>query len=478
MNAPILKLFALVLVLFAALVGMTSYNSVINAKAYRENALNARPQIAQQQVHRGVIRARDDKLLARSVKASDTLYRRRYTPDAQLFAHVIGYDFLRIARAGLERSRNDALAGERNELTSIVDELRGKRREGDNVITNLDPRAQKIARDLLNGRKGSVVAIEPATGKVRVMQSTPGYDPNTLDEPGVYEKLSTDDENSPLLNRATQAGYVPGSTMKVVTAAAALDSGEFTPESRVSGKSPVVISGTPLANFSDEQFGEITLTEALTNSVNTVWGQVAEKLGHDRMAEYMTRFGFDTDPPMDYPDGQMLPSGVYDKGKLLPPGSKRVDIGRVGIGQERLRVTPLQMAEVAATVANGGVRMKPQLTSRIVDVDGRTVERIEPEEAQRVISSRTAQQLTQMMANVVREGTGTAAALQGIEVAGKTGTAELNIPRRINQPWFIGFAPRNNPRIAIAVTLENLVGAQGGVVAAPIAKAVMQELLR
>jgi peptidoglycan glycosyltransferase len=478
MNAPILKLFALVLVLFAALVGMTSYNSVINAKAYRENALNARPQIAQQQVHRGVIRARDDKLLARSVKASDTLYRRRYTPDAQLFAHVIGYDFLRIARAGLERSRNDALAGERNELTSIVDELRGKRREGDNVITNLDPRAQKIARDLLNGRKGSVVAIEPATGKVRVMQSTPGYDPNTLDEPGVYEKLSTDDENSPLLNRATQAGYVPGSTMKVVTAAAALDSGEFTPESRVSGKSPVVISGTPLANFSDEQFGEITLTEALTNSVNTVWGQVAEKLGHDRMAEYMTRFGFDTDPPMDYPDGQMLPSGVYDKGKLLPPGSKRVDIGRVGIGQERLRVTPLQMAEVAATVANGGVRMKPQLTSRIVDVDGRTVERIEPEEAQRVISSTTAQQLTQMMANVVREGTGTAAALQGIEVAGKTGTAELNIPRRINQPWFIGFAPRNNPRIAIAVTLENLVGAQGGVVAAPIAKAVMQELLR
>ena len=215
------------------------------------------------------------------------------------------------------------------------------------------------------------------------MVSTPGYDPNTLDEKGVFSKLSTDDRNSPLLNRATQAGYVPGSTMKVVTATAALDSGEYTPDSRVSGKSPVVISGTPLSNFSDEQFGDITLTDALTNSVNTVWGQVAEKLGHDRMAEYMTRFGFDTDPPLDYPDGQMLPSGVYDKGKLLSPSSKRVDIGRIGIGQERLRVTPLQMAEVAATVANGGVLMKPQLTSRIVDVDGRTVERIEPEEAQR-----------------------------------------------------------------------------------------------
>jgi peptidoglycan glycosyltransferase len=294
----------------------------------------------------------------------------------------------------------------------------------------------------------------------------------------VYEKLSTDDANSPLLNRATQAGYVPGSTMKVVTATAALDSGRYTPESTVSGKSPIVISGTPLSNFSGEQFGAITLTTALTHSVNTVWAQVAEKLGHERIAEYMTRFGFGEDPPMDYPDGQMLPSGVYDKGKLLSASSRRVDIGRVGIGQERLRVTPLQMAEVAATVANGGVRMKPQLTSRVVDVDGRTVERIAPEEAQRVMSSQTARQLTEMMANVVREGTGTAAALQGIEVAGKTGTAELNIAKRIDQPWFIGFAPRRNPRIAVAVTLENIVGGQGGVVAAPIAKNVMQELLK
>ncbi len=478
MNAPILKLFGLVLVLFAALIAMTSYNSVINAKAYRENTLNARPQIEQQQVHRGVIRTRDNALLARSVKASDTLYRRRYTPSARLFAQVIGYDFLRIGRAGIERQRNDALAGQRNELTSVVDELRGRKRVGDNVITNLDLRAQQVALDALAGRKGSVVAIEPATGKVRVMASTPGYDPNALDEKGVFTKLSTDNKNSPLLNRATQAGYVPGSTMKVVTAAAAIDSGAFSPGSTVSGKSPVVISGTPLSNFSDEQFGNITLTTALTNSVNTVWAQVAEKLGHDVMSDYMTRFGFDSDPPLDFPDGQMLPSGVYDAGKLLPPGSKKVDIGRVGIGQERLRVTPLQMAEVAATVANGGVRMKPQLTSRIVDVDGRVVDRIQPEEAQRVMSADAAQKLTAMMANVVREGTGTAAALEGIEVAGKTGTAELNIAQNINQPWFIGFAPRNNPKIAVAVTLENLVGAQGGIVAAPIAKAVMQELLR
>jgi peptidoglycan glycosyltransferase len=478
MNAPILKLFGLVLVLFGALAAMTSWNSVINAKEYRSNKLNARTQIEQQRVRRGVIRARDGTLLARSVRGSDELYRRRYTPAAQRFAHVIGYDFLRLARAGLERSRNDALSGQRNELTSVLDELRGKRRVGDNVVTNLDPRAQRVARDALGGRRGAVVALEPATGKVRVMVSTPGYAPNSLDDNGVFRRLSTDARDAPLLNRATQAGYAPGSTFKVVTATAALDSGEFTPDSTVDGSSPIVISGAPLRNFSNEQFGPITLTTALTKSVNTVWAQVAVRLGNERMARYMKRFGMGSDPPLDYPDGQMLPSGVYDAGKLLSPASRRVDIGRVGIGQERLRVTPLQMATVAATVANGGVRMKPQLTSRIVDADGRTVRRIEPEAAQRVMSASTARQLTAMMSNVVREGTGTAAALEGIEVAGKTGTAELNIARRINQPWFIGFAPRDHPKIAIAVTLENIVGGQGGIVAAPIAKQVMEELLR
>ncbi len=480
MNAPILKLFGLVLVLFGALAAMTSYNSVIKAEDYRDNALNKRPQIEQALVKRGVIRARDGSLLARSVKGDDDIYRRRYPPGALRFSHALGYDYaLTIGRAGLERSRNDELAGEKDEVTSIVDDLSGKRQVGDNVITNLDPQAQQLALTALGGRRGSVVAIEPATGKVRVMASSPAYDPNALKDADVFRRLNRQD-NSPLFNRATQAGYVPGSTMKVVTAAAALDSGQFTPESTVVGKSPINVSGVPLKNFSDAQFGAITLTTALTNSVNTVWAQVAEKLGQDTYAKYMDRFGFGDDPPMDYPEAQMTPSGVFDvkKDEFLDVDSDAVDIGRVAIGQERLRVTPLQMATVAATVANGGMRMEPHLTSRIVDPDGRTVTRIEPEEAERVMSEQSAAQLTQMMANVVREGTGTAAALSGIEVAGKTGTAELNIPQRLNQPWFIGFAPRSQPKIAIAVTLENLVGAQGGTVAAPIAKQVMESLLR
>jgi peptidoglycan glycosyltransferase len=478
-NAPILKLFGLVLGLFAALAAMTSYNAVINADEYRENARNARPQIEERRIHRGTIRARDGALLARSLKDDADLYSRRYTAKGTLFAHALGYDLLRIGRAGIERERNDALTGARSELTSVFDELRGKRRVGDDLVTNLDAGAQREAKQALGDRKGAVVAIEPATGKVRVMVSSPGYDQNSLDEDGVFTRLSTDDARSPLLNRATQAGYPPGSTFKVITAAAALDSGRFTPDSIVDGKSPITVSSRPLANFSDQQYGQIPLTTALTNSVNTVWAQVAMKLGPEVMGDYMERFGFGSDPPMDYPDGQMRPSGLFSKQKLIDVDDG-VDIGRVGIGQERLAVTPLQMATVAATVANGGVRMEPQLVNRIVDQDGRTVERVEPEEAERVMNSASARQLTEMMSNVVREGTGVGAALEGIEVAGKTGTAERNIELQINQPWFIGFAPLDRPRIALAVTLEDVRGprGQGGAVAAPIAKQVLEALLR
>ena len=482
MNAPILKLFGLVLVLFTALVGMTSYNSVINADAYREESHNTRPLIEERRIHRGVIRARDGSVLARSVLEDSGLYGRRYSDAGALFAHAVGYDFLRVGRAGLERERNDELTGKRSELTSIVDELRGRRRVGDSLVTNLDPGAQRVAIAALQGRKGSVVAIEPETGKVRVMVSTPGYEPNALDRAGVYTKLATDDANSPLLNRATQGGYVPGSTMKVVTAAAALDSGKFTPDSRRRRQVPDRHLGHAAADFSNAQFGPITLTTALTNSVNTVWAQVAEQLGNDAMAEYMERFGFGSDPPMDYPDAQMRPSGVLDRKtqELISPSSDEVDIGRVGIGQERLAVTPLQMATVVATIANGGVRMEPHLTNRVVDEDGRTVERIAPKQAERVIDAQSARELTVMMSNVVREGTGVGAALEGIEVAGKTGTAELNIEQRINQPWFVGFAPLDGAKVAIAVTVERVQGpqSQGGAVAAPIAKVVLQELLQ
>jgi peptidoglycan glycosyltransferase len=428
-------------------------------------------------VKRGTIRAADGTLLARSESAGAGTYRRVYTKDAALLPQVIGFSDIDLGRAGIERSRNDELSGDAGIVDDIAEQLRGGTESGDDLRLSIDLGAQRAALAGLAGRKGSVVAIEPATGRIRAMVSVPGYDPQQLLRSDTRATLDKDPD-APLLNRATQAGYPPGSTFKVVTAAAGLDTGRFQPGTVLSGKSPREVSGVPLANSHGEQFGDIDLTTALTHSVNTVFAQVAEGLGKATMADYMRRFGFDRDPPLDYPDGQMLPSGEYRNGVLLPPTSRFVDVGRMGIGQDKLRVTPLQMAVVAATVANRGELMKPTLTQSIVDPDGRVVDRIEPERERRVMSERSADELRAMMENVVREGTGTAAALQGIDVAGKTGTAEIDPDRDLNQPWFIGFAPSAAPKVAVAVTVERSQGGQGGTVAAPIAKQVMEELLR
>jgi penicillin-binding protein A len=476
-DRPIARLFVLVLLLFAALVAFTSRWSVFEAQALRDNTKNRRALIEELRVKRGTIRAADGTLLARSEPAGAGTYRRVYTEAAKLLPQVIGFSDIDLGRAGIERSRNDELTGDVGTLDDIVAQLRGGTDRGDDLRLSIDLGAQRAALAGLNGRKGSVVAIEPATGRVRAMVSVPGYDPQALLRRDTRAPLDRD-ADAPLLNRATQAGYPPGSTFKVVTATAALDSGRFTPQSVVNGDSPKEISGVPLANDGGRSYGNIDLTTALTHSVNTVWAQVAERLGKPTMADYMRRFGFNADPPLDYPKDQIFPSGEYRDGALLPPTSRFVDVGRMGIGQDKLRVTPLQMAMVAAAVANGGELMRPTLTQSVVDPDGRVVDRIAPEGERRVMSERTAADLTRMMENVVREGTGTAAALEGIDVAGKTGTAEIVRETAINQPWFIGFAPSAAPKIAVAVTIERSQGGQGGTEAAPIAKAVMQELLK
>jgi penicillin-binding protein A len=475
-NAPIQRLFALVLVLFAVLVYFTSRNAVFDASALRDNALNKRTLLEEQRIHRGSIRAADGTLLARSVKQRGGVYSRRY-PTGGLFGHAIGYSFTTLGRAGLEQYRNDDLTGKRNELTSVIDQLRGHRQTGDSVSTTLDPQAQRAAYQALAGRKGAVVALDPRNGDVKVMASEPEFDPNALRGPGTYSKLANDNTNRPLVNRATQFGYAPGSTFKVVTATAALDSGRFTPQSTVDGKNGVKISGVPLQNDYNQSFGPIDLATALTKSVNTVYAQVAERLGKQTMKKYMQRFGFDSKPQLDYPSDQMSSSGEYRNGNLIPPTSRFVDVGRMGIGQDKLSVTPLQMAEVAAAVANGGKLMKPHMTDRIVDTDGRTVDRIKPEVQSTVMKPSTASALTAMMEGVVTSGTGTQAQIPGIRVAGKTGTAETQIGKTINNVWFIAFAPADHPRVAIAVTLEKQPGF-GGDVAAPVAKTVMESLLR
>jgi peptidoglycan glycosyltransferase len=477
MNTPARRLYLTVTFLFAILAFATTWWSVARPDSLRDNQLNRRALLEEQRIRRGDIRSADGALLARSQRGEAGTWVRRYTDADQTVSHAIGYSYTNLGRAGLERERNDALIGESDEIRSFVDELLGRKPQGDNVVSTLDIDAQRVAIQQLAGRKGAVVALEPDTGRVRVMASVPGFDANALRQRDTFEALNRDPD-APLVNRSTQARYAPGSTFKVVTAAAALDTGRYTPDSVIDGSSPKEISGVQLSNSHGKSYGDITLTTALTHSVNTVFAQIGEDLGAGTLVKYMKRFGFYSDPPLDYPDAQMDPSGIRRGQKLVDDG---FDAGRVAIGQGgaegQVLVTPLQMAMVAGVVANGGELVAPRLTQRVVDRDGRTAERIEPERVRRVMSTRAAAQLGQMMQNVVREGTGTAAALQGIDVAGKTGTAEKDPSRDLNQPWFIAYAPAGGPKIAIAVTIESSIGGQGGTVAAPVAKAVLEALL-
>jgi penicillin-binding protein A len=457
MNQPIYRLFGFFVLLFAVLIAFSSRWAVFGAKRLQENPNNTRVVIEEQQVKRGVIRAANGEVLAGSRALSDKRYERRY-PTGSLFALPVGFDDVRFGRISLEKYYNDELTGAKDELTSIVDSFSQDTQVGDDLQTTLVPKAQELAYRLLQGHQGAIVALGVHDGSVKVMAGTPSFDP---DHPA----------NAKTFNTVTQGLYPPGSTMKTVTAAAALDSGKYQPDSRVSGRNGKVISGTPLNNFGGQNYGDITLTEALTHSVNTVWAEVGVKLGRSTMQEYMDRFGFGKKPPLDYPDTQMFSSGPRRNNKILPMSSSRVDVGRTAIGQALLLVTPLQMATVAQTIGNDGIRMEPRLVSKVLDPDGRTTDEPLPKRAERVMSKSSADKLETMMKSVVREGSGTAAALQGVEVAGKTGTAEINIAQRINDLWFIGFAGD----VAVAVIIEREQG-QGGTVAAPIAKQILQSL--
>jgi penicillin-binding protein A len=470
-NAQIVRLFGLIIVLFALLIVWTTRWTVIDASALNTNPLNSRTLIAQLRVKRGRILASNSAVLARSMSRGGGTWSRTY-PQGPLFAQPVGYaNVAQGQAAGLERSYSPELRGLQTGLSSVFGPLGGAQQVGDDVYTALDPKAQTVARQQLAGRPGAVVALNPQNGAVLAMYSNPSYDDNHPQAPC---------SNSCQLNRATQGRYPPGSTFKVVTAAAAIDSGKYTPNSIVNGKSPVTISGVPLSNDNNQAFGPIDLTTALTYSVNTVWAQVAVALGTGTMTDYMKRFGFYAKPPIDLPRAELASSyPVSSTGKAFRPGSPNEDIGRIAIGQGGLQVTPLQMAMVASAVANGGRLMRPHLGTKAVDKDGRTVKTITPTLYRQVMKRSTADAVAQMMKKVVDEGTGTPAQLgAGVTFAGKTGTASVGVAgANQTQPWFIGFAPIQNPKVAIAVTVERSNGGFGGTVAAPIAKAVVQTLL-
>jgi peptidoglycan glycosyltransferase len=470
MNGPILRIFGFLVLLFALLLVWTTRWTVIDAQKLQNNPLNVRTLLDELKIKRGRIIADDGTVLAKSVRGSGGFWQRTY-PTGSLFSQAVGYSTAAAGdSAGLERSLGTYLRGVQTGLTSVFGQLGGSTRVGDDVYTTLDPKAQRVAAADLAGRAGSVVALDPRNGAIKVMYSNPTYNDNHphATGPGIS-----------VFNRATQAGYPPGSTFKVVTDTAALGTGKFTPNSVVNGNSPRLVAGVPLSNDGNQSWGNISLTTALTYSVNTVWAQVAEALGTGNMTKYMRRFGFYSTPPIDYPADEIGVSRPYSpSGRPYPPGSPNQDIGRIGIGEGGLQVTPLQMAMVASAIAHRGKLMTPRFATRVVDPTGVTIQTFKPTVYQQVTTPRVAGEVAQMMRRVVEEGTGTPAQLGGIPIAGKTGTASIGAPGSgLTQPWFIGFAPLNDPKVAVAVTVERTQNGYGGTVAAPIARDVIQSLL-
>jgi peptidoglycan glycosyltransferase len=491
MNARIRIAALTSLTMLVALIVASTYWQAWAAPDLANRSDNSIQQVSEFTIDRGRIFASDGTTLAKNriVHAGgQTYYFRRY-PLGSLTAAAVGYATQTKSRAGLESSANDYLTGADQTLAGtfkqIGDRLLGSTIHGSDVYTSINLRAQRIATQALGSNCGAAVALEPSTGRVLALVTKPSYNPNDVESH--YNRIGKITSpgctpTSPLVDRATQGLYPPGSSFKVVTAAAALDSGRFTPTSVFQDPGYCIEYGQRVNNFTNhdqkgpEAFGTLSLATGFTDSVNSVFCNIGKRLGMHNLMNYARRFGFDQKPSIDLPSNALAISGLYQRSHLLSP-TQEIDLGdpgRVAFGQSLLLVTPLQMAMVAATVANNGTEMQPHLVDRVRRSDGGIV-RIKPEELAQPIKPETALELTQMMESVVTSGTGTAAAIPGVKVAGKTGTAE-NGTGQPNTTWFISFAPADAPRVAVAVVLQNQTGT-GGMTAAPIARQIMQAIL-
>ncbi len=494
MNKQISRLAVVALALLAALVAATTYWQTWASGGLAARQDNAIERVAQFRIRRGLIYASDGKTLLaanRAVKrAGQTLFFRRY-PTHGLASQVVGYSTQGRSRAGLERSENAYLTASNANLGTIFqklsDNLKGTTVTGNNLVLNIRANAQKLAETDLAGKCGAAVVLNPKTGQVYVMASSPGYDPNKVESSAGYASILRSPSGCPgssssLLNRATQGLYPPGSTFKTVTAAAALDDGVYTADSQFFDPGYCTEYGQKISNALNpdqtaESYGHVNLVEAYQHSINAVFCNIGQKLGAKRIVEKAKDFGFYSKPPIELPSDTVSPSGEFNSKKHeFFTDAGLMDPGRLAFGQDRLLVTPLQMALVAAAVANGGVIMVPHLIKKVTAPGGGTVTKVKPEVWRRAMKKSTAETLNTMMQAVVTGGTGTSAAIPGILVAGKTGTAETGVPG-VYDAWFIFFAPADDPVVAGAIVVEHSVNGFGGSVSAPIAKQLMQAIL-
>jgi len=489
MNRPLRKVAMACLLLFGLLLVNVNYVQVVKAGDYRDDPRNSRVLLRTYEQQRGPIAVVDGELgrtaVAQSTATEGPLTYLRTYPGGPAYAHVTGYYSFIFGRTGIEAAQDRVLSGadDRFFVSRLSDTITGREPEGGSIVLTLDPAAQQAAYDALTDRglRGSVVALDPRTGAVLAMVSTPSYEPSRLssfDAAGIrsyYEELNGASDD-PLLNRAIARTYPPGSTFKVITAAAALASGEVTPDEQIPSPRELDLPQTDrnLRNFGGSSCtGETsTLADSLRISCNTAFAALGLELGEDALREQAEAFGFND-------DSLAVPTSVAPS--IFPSDIAPPSLAQAAIGQFDVRVTPLQMAMVAAGIANDGVVMKPYLTREVQAPDLSLLDRAEPEVYRRAISADVANELTRMMQLVVSDGSATRAQIEGIDVAGKTGTAQ-HAEGRPPHAWFIGFAPGDDPQVAVAVVIEDGGDAgseaTGGRLSAPIARDVMRAVLR
>lgn len=481
MNRPTRRLAIAILVGFAALAFMATWVQVLAADTYRLDPRNARFNLAQSGKERGLIVSVDGVVLARSDPdpATTGVFVRSY-PEGVAFAHVVGYSSLLFGEAAIERAYSADLRSRRDlTISDLLSVILGRDLRPLNLQLTVDARLQRVAYQALGGQAGAVVAIRPETGEILAMVSYPAYDPNLLLGTGAAEQWQAllDDPSRPLADRATRELYPPGSTFKTVVASAAIESGLAAPETVFPDPSQFPLPGST-ATVSNAGGGpcnngvQTNLLQAFVRSCNTTFARLAIEVGAEPIGQVAEGFGFNT--TIDFPWEPAESTFLTDQLREDPAA-----LGQSGIGERDVRVTPLQMAMIAAAIANQGQVMTPYLVAKTFDTDGSEVRVTNPSQLDQAISPASAAVMTQMMERVVTEGTGRLAAVPGVRVAGKTGTS-TGIDGRPHA-WFIGFAPVDQPSIAVAVFVEagGDVGetASGGVVAAPIAAEIISSWL-
>lgn len=481
MNGPARRLAVALFSGFAILVAAVTWFQVVGPDRYRDDPRNPRSAINLSAKERGLILAADGTVLARSVPdPSDPRRFVREYPLGPLFAQPVGYTSRLVGNAGLEMAFADTLRS-RSDLTisDLIAALLGRDLRPLSIETTLDPGLQRAALDALDGRRGAVVALDPATGGILAYVSSPSYDPGRLLGTDAVDRRQglLDDPDEPLRDRVTRERYAPGSTFKAVVAAAAFESGVAGPETEFPDRDAFELPGSTAVvhNYGGGRCvgGEtVTLQTAFVRSCNTVFADLAIRVGADELGRIAGAMGFERD--LDFP---------WEVARSVFPTRALVDdpaaLGQSGLGERSVRATPLVMAMVSAAIANDGTLMEPYLVRRFLDADGEEVRTFDPRRLGRALSPASAAVLTQMMERVVTEGTGTRASVPGVRTAGKTGTTESAAGRP--DVWFIGFAPVEAPTIALAVLVEDGGSAgetaTGGSVAAPIAGRVIESWL-